>query len=497
MDLELQDSTIRMSLPPIGSVSNGIGTQWDKSRWFTVNQAINLSKSDCYELIEGSELLREIVTAYPTDALRLSPIWNLTDTEIESGDIAEALESIEFIDNADTVYYGKDAFKQAQIVANIEGNAYLWIDVEDGLDYQEPLDFSRILSIKGGYLFGTTHVTYQKALKNLQGETIDGGYYQISVNPYVAKVHRSRIIRFEGVSVTSDRLIERSYKNPSLLQTKIDAFINFTGTVSDTRNYIKSCSLFFHKMKGLATLAVQKKSDDLRNRFALIQQMVGSIGGYVIDADAEDMGFVNRNFGGLDKLLEIIESQFVAVSGLTRGRLFKQSNQGAMSESGKSDDRQWANMVAQYQADVITPKLNQITDIILSAKRGPTNGMVVPYSITYPSILPEDNKAKAEIYKLYSEADKNYFDMGLSGETIISSRFEGTEFGTNITLDDDYMREESQTAMIEPQDPPNEPEDRESEIEDASSKIQIPYEEVLTDTDYDSILALLERGEVN
>jgi hypothetical protein len=61
-----------------------------------------------------------------------------------------------------------------------------------------------------------------------------------------------------------------------------------------------------------------------------------------------------------------------------------------------------------------------------------------------------------------------------------------------ITLDDDFMKEEEQTAVIEPTTSKKKP------IQDSSDKIQIPtWEQPMTDTDYDSILALLESGEVD
>ena len=111
------------------------------------------------------------------------------------------------------------------------------------------------------------------------------------------------------------------------------------------------------------------------------------------------------------------------------------------------------------------------------------------YSITFPSILTESEKQKAETYKLYSEADKNYYDMGLSGETIIDSRFAGVEFGKSLTLSGDYMREDDpspqQAQLVESGNTDN-------TVQDASEKIQInPLDMPLTDADYENILSLI------
>lgn len=485
----VEDETIQKALGAVGNFSNRLGTTRDPSTNTVINDIHPLSIDSAYKLVEHNELLYNIVTAYPVDGLRLSPIWNVTDTEIEAGDIAEYFNSLKFIDIADECYKGRDAVKQAQIVANIEGNAYLWINLDDGLEASEPIDFNRIKSTKESVILGSRAVSYSEEIRS--GGLVTGGTYQISTKTEVVTVHRSRIIRFEGSKSTGDRLRHRGFKNLSRLQSVYDSFCSMVGMQNSVEKYIDTASLFWYKLKDLAMLASQKKETELRNRFAVFMQAISSLGGFVMDADKEDMGFINRNFSGLDPLLEKTIEFFIASSGLTRGRLFKVSSQGAMSESGKSDDRQWASMVANYQSDVLTAKLSQITDIILAAKDGPTRGIVIPYSISYPSILPEDNKAKAETYKLIAEADEKYYNMGLSGETIITSRFSGTEFSQSITLGDDYMKEDEQTAKIETEEP-------EEPIQDSSDKIQIPaYEMPMTDTDYESILALLESGDVD
>lgn len=483
----IEDETIQKALAAVGNLSTRLGTVRDPSSNMVINDVHPLSIEAVYKLVENSELLNNIVTAYPVDGLRLSPVWNVTDTSIESGDIAEYFNSLKFVDIADECYKGREAVKQAQIVANIEGNAYLWVNLDDGLEPSEPIDFNRIRSIKESVILGSRDVSYSEEIK--KNGFLMGGTYQITAKSEVVTVHRTRIIRFEGSKSTGDRLRQRNFKNLSRLQSVYDSFSKMSGMQSSIGNYIQTASLFTYKMKDLATKTFTNKKEELIARFSIFVQSISSIGGLVMDKDGEEIEFINRNFSGLEPLFEQTVDQFIASSGLTRGRLFKVSSQGAMSESGKSDDRQWGSMVANYQSDVLTVKLSQLTDIILAAKDGPTRGVIIPYSISYPSILPEDNKAKAETYKLISEGDKNYKEMGLKGETIISSRFKSTEFGQSITLDDDYMEEEEQTATIESQ------QTKEKPIEDSSDKIQIPtWEQPMTDTDYDSILALLESG---
>lgn len=483
MDNFLTDATLQQALGAIGSYQSRLGTDRDYSRDTVINDVPLLSIQDCYKLTRNSSLLKEIVTAYPIDGLRLCPEWNIDGTNFEAGDIKSYFDDLLFVDIADKEFKGRNAIKEAQIVANIEGNAYIYLDIDDGLEDSEPVDYNRIRSITGGSIWGQKRLSYNP-IQRINGETVSGGNYLLSGTFDVRTVHKSRIIRFEGSYLSGDELIERAFRNPSCLQSVFDKFCSMELTNLAVQQYLQTASLFWYKMQGLAQLSLQKKESDLRTRFETFLMGKGSLGGFILDADREDIGFIDRSFAGLDSLLRNTEDAFIAASGIPRGRLYKTSNQGAMSESGKSDHEQWAELVSKYQADILLPKLNQITDLILAASDSPSRGQIVPYSITFPSILTESEKDCAETYKLYSEADKNYYDMGLSGETIIDSRFAGVEFGKSITLSGDYMKEDEpvQQAQLLPQTP----------VQDASDKIKIhPLDMPLTDADYENILSLI------
>lgn len=487
-DILIADETMIRALSAIGNRTNRVGTNRDVNTDILINSQQSLSVADSYNLIENSALLMEAVTAYPSDSLRLSPEWNLTDTNLEGGDIADYISQLEFFDIADRSFYGKDAIKEAQIVANIEGNAYIWVDVDDGKFPEEELNIEGIRTVYGGSIFGRDAISYVP-MTVVNGEVIDGGYYVVSTHKESAvRVHRSRIIEFCGSYSTGHRFRERSHRSNSLVQSLYQKFALMELTNQATYNYLQTASLFSYKMKDLATLALQKKSTDLNKRFATFLQMVSSLGGFVLDADREEIGFVNRNFTGLEPLMEQAIDQFIAAAKIPRGRLFKTSNQGAMSESGKSDQEQWAGLVAKYQTDVLSHKLERLTDIAIAAQDSPTRGQSVKYAITFPGILAESEQTKAERYKIYAEADKHYFDMGLDGKTIIDSRFGSAEFGMNITLGTDYMKEEPtpQALPQTPLEPEQEP------VEDASAKLILdPYDMPLTSADYESILGLL------
>ena len=310
MDNFLTDATLQQALGAIGSQYSRLGTSQDYSRDTVINDVPLLSVHDCYKLFRNSSLLAEIVTAYPVDSLRLCPEWNIDGVSFESSDIETYFDSLLFVDIADKEFKGRDALKEAQIVANIEGNSYIYLDIDDGRDDSEPVDFNRVRSITGGSIWGQKRLSYNP-IQRINGETVSGGNYLLSGNFDVRTVHKSRIIRFEGSYLTGDELAERAFRNPSRLQSVFDKFCSMELTNLAVQRYIQTASLFWYKMQGLAQLALQNKKTDLTERFSTFLMGVGSLGGFILDADREDIGFMDRSFAGLDALLRNTEDAFI------------------------------------------------------------------------------------------------------------------------------------------------------------------------------------------
>jgi hypothetical protein len=216
---------------------------------------------------------------------------------------------------------------------------------------------------------------------------------------------------------------------------------------------------------------------------------LSSIGMMVMDSNREDAGFINRSFSGVDALVNLVVDNFVSCTRIARSRLLGSTKQGSMSESGKSDHEQWAEMVSNYQADVIAPYICRLTDLVMAS-----GGDRPEYEITFPSILVRSELDKAQTYKTYAEADEKYNAIGLPGNVILESRFKGNDFNTTITLDEDELmsieQSENDNQNQEQNESPAMLEDSDKLVSIGSS-IDLP----LSDTEYESILKLLEMGE--
>lgn len=485
------------AISAVSNTVNGLGI----NNSIAVNYQPRLTLEEAYELF-SNPLINTACTAYPVDSLRQCPEWEFEEDSDLGTEVKQRLDEIVFYDIAGFKYYGLEAIKEAQTIANIEGNCHIVLDIDDGRELNEPVDMLSIQGIRSGALFGRDRITYNRGYFGKEPhytammDDLKPGYAS-----YVPDIHPDRVLRFYGVKMTGEMLYRNGFKNRSIIEALIDSFSDMTLTSKAASNYLQSASGFWYKMDGLADMVLQGKQKDIEKRLELFKAGLSSLGLMVLDANREDAGFINRSFSGVDALVNLVIDNFVACTRIARSRLLGSTKQGAMSESGSSDHTQWAEMVSNYQSDMITPYLSRLTDLLLPS----ITDTAIAYEISYPSILVKSDRDKAEEYKIYSEADEKYVAMGLPAETVLESRFAGSEFGTTITLDEDDMSE-IEAAMgeaNEPSDDNQDGQDSQTETEspdtledsDKLNRIGSSYDLPLSDSDYESILRLLEAGE--
>jgi hypothetical protein len=471
------------AISAVSNTVNGLGL----ANNIAVNYQPRLTLDEAYELFINP-LINTACTAYPVDSLRQCPEWQFEEDTDLGTEIKQRLDEIVFYDIAGFKHYGLNAIKKALIIANVEGNCHIVLDIDDGKELSEPVDLESVKGVRSGAIFGRDRISYNRGYYGKDPhytammDDLKPGYFS-----YVPEIHPDRVLRFYGVELTGEMLYRNDFKDRSVIEVLIDSFSDMTLTSKAASNYLQSASGFWYKMDGLADMVLQGKQKDIQTRLELFKVGLSSINLMVLDAAREDAGFINRSFSGIDSLVNLVIDMFVACSRITRSRLLGSTKQGAMSESGKSDHEQWAEMVANYQSDIITPYLCRLTDLIMPSITGDR----LAYEIAYPSILVKSDRDRADEYKIYAEADAQYASLGLPAKTILKSRFGGSQFGVNITLDEDDMTE-IEAAMGETE---TETESPVLEDSDKLSRIGSSYDLPLSDSDYESILRLLEAGQ--
>jgi hypothetical protein len=79
---------------------------------------------------------------------------------------------------------------------------------------------------------------------------------------------------------------------------------------------IQDYSVFTYKLKGLADLILKGQSDQIIRRFLAIQMGMSYNKGLAMDADTEEAGFVQRNYGGVGDIVDRLKALLTAESGM-------------------------------------------------------------------------------------------------------------------------------------------------------------------------------------
>jgi hypothetical protein len=210
-----------------------------------------------------------------------------------------------------------------------------------------------------------------------------------------------------------------------------------SGAVGASHDMLQKHSAFIYAIKGYeSAIGWQETKRDywFKGIFKGVLDAVGRTGGILMDAGST-ASFINRNYGGVDTLVNLLMGWFVAHSGLPKSMLLESSESSAFSDKGFSDRVQFARSTSSYQSNHYKPKLKTLISYYLASKQSIIK-KVDKLDISFPSVLVLTPKEQAELEGIYSKNDDLYMKNGVLTENEVrQSRFSGTNFGTSITLD--------------------------------------------------------------
>lgn len=391
-----------------------------------------LDKATLEGLYRNNRLIQKVVNLLPEDAAIKPPIISFGgDAKIDGDAVWQYLKKIGTL----------HAFTMAGKLGRLYGDGYIILGVDDGRDYWEPVDETRIKSVS---ILGVKPRYY------LYQDGLNSDYYQLttdSINPITDKngqklgsvrIHKGRVLRIAGVSLPCEVRANNSYHNDSVIQAMFTEFVSYTNSVAMGASMLASHSLFKYKLKDLAQLVNQKQQTQLVARFESMLMGLSAMNGLIVDADREDAEFITRNYAGIDTLLQHLQEVLIAVSDYPRSKLLGSSNSSAFSEGGLSDRYEWANKVENYQNNYWLSEMETLVRYVLLSKDSPTKGILPEsWSILFPTILQLTLKEQAELRLIVAQTDQINFSNGfITQNEVRQSRFGGAEFGFEITLQD-------------------------------------------------------------
>lgn len=421
----------------------GLGTAKDKSEYYAIRTPKLLAEPEL-EALYYDPLCRRVIDIYAEAAVTEQATIKLSE---ETDDYEGTLKSFEnYLEELDFFDYIEEALK----LQRLYGGSALFMVLDDGLEPNQPVRPELVRGIADLVPLSRREIT-PNDYNYLNYRNPE--YYRISTSKSVIQendlqyllVHSSRVLRFDGLFLPwRQRLINEGW-GMSYLQPFYEVWKRYRGATDGMATMLNEMDLFVHKIPGLASKVTSGKESALRARLEANALARSLYGGMALDTE-EEVSFASRSLSGAQDLFDRLLDDLVAAADMPKTLLFGQSPAGGLSESGKYEDKSWAQSVERYQTHSLRKPLNQFFQLILSMPQGPTRGKVPQeWSVYFPPYYSESDKDKAELRKQVADTDKLYVDMGvLTPYEIRRSRFSGTEYSMDVVL----LEEEEQALQL-------------------------------------------------
>lgn len=439
---------------PIANIATGLGTSRDKSSYGTVADAPKLSERDRIALVRSSRIARRAVFTYPRSAASGWVNWTFGSSKVNPQSLH---------DYADNLLTGslKAAFLEASIESRWHGNGYILLGIDDGQEWDQPINEQRIRSFRWAEPLCDFEVQpdTQRGYRKPEFYRITTWNRQLEMGTQqrtLPRVHRSRLLCFHGDSLTGSALQYTDGKHDSVLQTMFNAFSAAIQGIGASSAMLQDYSVFRYKLKGLAKMCERGDVDAIMTRFMAIQMGMSIAKGLAMDAETEDADFVSRSYGGVKDILEVLIEQMVAVSDMPRYKLLGTSAVNGLGQesSGQAQRYEWASLVQDWQQENWYEPLRWCMKLMLLAKDGITGGVLPEgWNLEFPTILQLTRKEELELRKL--KAEENAININIGIYTPLEARSSGygaAVWSPEIILDERITKMMEEEAMKTPEE---------------------------------------------
>lgn len=337
-------------------------------------------------------------------------------------------------------------FNLAAKAERLYGGAAIVLYINDGRSADQPVDVNNIKEVEGMDVLDR----YQIAPIISEGSLYDyakAEHYQIVAGdliqqPALVRIHRDRILRFDGKWLPY-RVRQRNYGwGMSYLQPVYDSFRHYWTGIHSASMLLSEFDIFVHKIRNLSQMLANGKEADVKNRLVLNDMSKSVYRGFAIDAEKEELAFISRQFSGIGEVLERLRVDIIGASQIPHTILFGESPSG-IGATGRSEERDFAKMLGDYQNDHFRRPLKKLMTYIMLSKSGPTKGKLPEsWRIKFNDLFELNEREKADVRARTAAVDGRYIQLGvLTPQEVADARYGGSEWSMEMTLDPTVKRE--------------------------------------------------------
>lgn len=407
----------------------GLGGIRDKSVGLGFTRRPRLPRDTIEPLYEQNPIAARLVDKIADDAMRKG--WELADVEVEDG-------SPSF--DPDAVKKRLDDLKlKAAVVKLIQwgrlygGAAMTLPTLEKQPDkLEQPLRLCNVGNLTKPQVLAAHNVrpgdTDSDFISPTFAESLN--YHIEGIGSKSVKVHRSRLITFEPVTLPFDTQLRNagheSRWGPSVLERVFDDLGRDGASRSHAVAMMYIASILYLKIKGYrADYKGKEGKEKLREMMQGVARDLKSLG--VLGLDGEDeVGAVSLSLSGAYDLIDRMRDALAAATPMPKEILFNESPAGLNAGELSGPQELWFGVVAAFQEEALTPIINRFLEVLFAAM-----GLKVKsWRIEWNELWVKSDKAASDLSKSNSESDEKYVNMGAAtAEEVRKHRFVDGKIG--------------------------------------------------------------------
>ena len=394
------------------NILTNIGGRNDPVTAARVTSFIGLDRNTLATLYRSDGMAKRVVDIIVDDAMRE---WVETSQELLQ----------EF-----SRFHAKQEITDALKWGRLFGGALIVAMVDDGQDFEQPLNLNGIRSVKQLRVYERHRVTWyggdidRDAMSENFGKPMFYTVQPLYGTPY--RVHYSRAHRIDGLSLPDDERQRNNGWGDSAITPMYEALRNYASTMGASANIVRDFVQVVLGISGLTDMLRQGQDKLVADRAKLIDMSRSVANAVFIDSDGETYDKRASSVAGLADLWDRFALHISSVTGIPATKLLGRSPQG-LNATGEGDMRQWYDVVQAYRRDEVEPILHWLLPMIDAQNEWTDRPESMDWS--WPTLEQPSEQEWADVKVKTAQADVLYLDRGAADpEYLYHLRYGSGEF---------------------------------------------------------------------
>jgi phage-related protein (TIGR01555 family) len=410
------------------NIISGLGTMRDRRENTSFTADNILADQTLMNIYEAEGLGSQIIDIPAEDMVTK---WFYVEADTDNR-IVKALQRIG----------AKKNVEQALKWASLFGSCVVVMRIADGGRLEQPVRLNKITGIEALEVYDKRDVMimpddlYNSTRSPKYGKPQFYTVHNMTTGEEF-KVHESRVLRFDGLTLPNMERIRNNGWGGSRLQRVYARLRGLGESLAGVEHINSEFIMNVLKLKNLqALLGTKEGSAALYNRIQIMDMVKGLMNTTVIDANEEFDRITSVGVSGLRELIDVLIDVVCGISGIPRIKLIGDQSKGLGGEAAGTL-RLYYDKIAHRQETDLQPELDKI---VLYVKQYAAPEIADEDALVkFKTLYQMSDKEEAEIKLLNAKTDGVYIQSGAPMEFFLKSRFGGQSYGNNVVLPPEYV----------------------------------------------------------